>query len=134
MIRTIIRLVQVNVSPTRKIVALVLALLAFAGSERFIGYDILSRVDRFEMVLTGEGPADIRIYFQRPPASRSFDAGRLVQNSTVLDENERVLTKLDDRLPYCSKSSSRPVAERCSCARSWFTATTLPRFGSRGGR
>ena len=103
MIRTINRFVQVNVSPTRKIVALVLALLAFAVSERFIGYDILSRVDRFEMVLTGEGPADIRIYFQRPPASRTFDAGRLVQNSTVLDENERVLTKLDDRLAVLFK-------------------------------
>jgi peptidoglycan/LPS O-acetylase OafA/YrhL len=85
-----------DASATRKALAVVLALLSFGIAERFIAYDILSRVDRFELVLAGEGTADIRVFFQRPPATRAFDVSRMVQNSAELDEKERVFTKLGD--------------------------------------
>ena len=85
-----------SITRARKVTALVLALLAVAVTERLIGHDILSRVNSIEIVLEREGPAEVRIYYQHSPASRTFDEHRLVKTSVVLDGKQRITTRLHD--------------------------------------
>lgn len=85
-------------SRARLYIAFALALLAAILTERIISYDVLSRVSSIELVLTGEGPVELRLNYQRPPAARGFNARRQLEETLMLDGKTRLEMSMRDAL------------------------------------
>jgi len=81
------------------LLALAIAAAAMLFTERLIRYDLLSRIAAVEATLSGSGPAELRLYYQRPPATRSFTNKRMVKQAITLGrDKQRITTNLQDEL------------------------------------
>lgn len=85
----------------RTALAAVIALAAAVATEQLVRYDLHSRVSTIDITLTSarQGPAEVHVYYQRPPASRGFDTSRFIKQPVTLHGGkQRVTIKMGDTL------------------------------------